>query len=75
MKVYVVLYQDLWLNTAKVSQQGYKTLAEAQRYCEAALGMEAAPNNPAFYRSGANNQYVFGNSVTKQKLTIVEVAV
>lgn len=75
MKMYVILYQDLWLNSAKVSQEGYKTLAEAQAYCRASLGMDSQPNNPAFYQGGANNQYVFGNSVTKQQLTIVEVTV
>ena len=74
-KVYVVLYQDLWLNTSKVSQEGYKTLEEAQTYCKVALGMDTSPDNPAFYRRGADNQYVFGNSVTKQRLTIVEVTV
>lgn len=75
MKVFVVLYQDLWLNTSKVSQEGYKTLEDAQRYCITALGMDTHPNNPVFYRGGANNQYVFGNGVTKQKLTIVEVTI
>lgn len=75
MKVYVILYEDLWLNTAKVSQEGYRTLSKAQKYCETSLGMDIHPENPAFYRGGANNQYVFGNSVTKQRLTIVEVSV
>ena len=75
MKVFVVLYQDLWLKTSKVSQEGYRTLEQAQQYCKVALGMDSHPNNPAFYQGGANNQYVFGNSVTKQRLTIVEVTV
>ena len=72
MKVYVVLYQDLWLNTAKVSQQGYKNLQDAQAFCMNQLGVREHPNNPALYQKG---EYVFGNSVTKDKYTIVEVTV
>ena len=73
MKVYVILYQDLWLNTCKVSQEGYKTLSEAQTFCEQRLGMDVKPNNPAVFVS--DNRYVYSNGVTKEKYTIVEVTV
>lgn len=72
LKVYVILYQDLWLNTCKVSQEGYKTLAEAQEFCKDRLGMHVYPNNPAFY---GDDTWTFGNGVTKQKYTIVEVTI
>ena len=72
-KVYVILYQDLWLNTCKVSQEGYKTLSEAQSFCEKRLGMDIKPENPAIFVS--DNQHVYSNGVTKDKYTIVEVTV
>ena len=72
-KVYVILYQDLWLNTCKVFQEGYKTLSEAQTFCEKRLGMDVKPGNPAIFVS--DNRHVFSNGVTKDKYTIVEVTV
>ena len=73
MKVYVVLYQDLWLNTCKVSQEGYKRLQDAQEFCRNRLGVHEHPNNPALYQQMGG--HVFGNGVTKEKYTIVEVTV
>ena len=75
MKVYVVLYQDLWLNTCKVSQEGYRTLSEAQAFCEKRLGMDVKPENPAIFVEGTGGRYIYSNGVTKDKYTIVEVAV
>ena len=75
MKVYVILYQDLWLQTCKVSQEGYKTLFEAQEFCRARLGVDDYPDNLALYSRGDDGGWVFGNSATKQQYTIVEVAV
>lgn len=77
-KVYVILYQDLWLNTCKVSQEGYKTLSEAQAFCEKRLGMDVKPNNPAVRVVVSDNQFVYreySNGVTKEKYTIVEVTI
>ena len=71
-KVYVILYQDLWLNTCKVSQEGYKRLCDAQAFCKNRLGMYEHPNNPALYQQG---EHVFGNGATKEKYTIVEVTI
>lgn len=75
MKVYVVLYQDFWLNTCKVSQEGYKTLSEAQTFCEKRLGMDVKPSKPAIYVEGIGTKFIYGNGVTKEKYTIVEVTV
>lgn len=75
MKVYVILYQDLWLNTCKVSQEGYKTLSEAQTFCEKRLGMDVNPENPAIFVEGTGNKFIYSNAVTKDKYTIVEVTV
>ena len=71
-KVYVVLYQDLWLNTCKVSQEGYKRLCDAQAFCKNRLGMYEHPNNPALHQE---SEYIFSNGVTKERYTIVEVTV
>lgn len=71
--VYVVLYQDLWLKTCKVSQQGYKTLEEAQTFCKNSLGVPEHPNNPALYQQFCG--HVFGNGATQEKYTIVEVTI
>ena len=73
MKVYVILYEDLWLNNCKVSQKGYKTLKEAQQFCRQRVGLDVNPNNPAVTVMGPGEDYVFINGVTKQKYTIVEV--
>lgn len=73
MKVYVVLYQDSWLNTCKVSQEGYKRLQDAQAFCKKQLGALEQPTNPALYQQMCG--YIYGNSVTKEKYTIVEVTV
>ena len=75
MKVYVILYQDLWLNTCKVSQEGYRTLSEAQTFCEKRLGMDVNPENPAIFVEGTSDKFIYGNGVTKEKYTIVEVTV
>lgn len=75
MKIYVVLYQDLWLETCKVSQEAYKTLQEARMFCEMRLGIYLQPSNPAIYIKNEDNRFVYGNSVTKQQFTIVEVTV
>ena len=75
MKVYVVLYQDLWLNTCKVSQEGYKTLYEAQTFCEKRLSMAVNPENPDIYVEGTGDKFIYGNSVTEEKYTVVEVTV
>ena len=72
-KVYVILYQDLWLKTCKVSQEGYKTLEEAQAFCKQQLGALEHPNNPALYQQMGG--YIYGNGVTQEKYTIVEVTV
>lgn len=74
-KVYVILYQDLWLNTCKVSQEGYKTLSEAQAFCEKRLGMDVKPENPAIFVEVTGGRYIYSNGVTKEKYTIVEVTV
>ena len=74
MKVYVILYQDLQLNTCKVSQEGYKTLSEAQTFCEKRLSMDVNPAHVVV----SDNQFVYreySNGVTKEKYTIVEVTV
>ena len=47
MKVYVVLYQDLWLNTCKVSQEGYKKLSEAIDFCKGRLGVQSWADLPS----------------------------
>ena len=75
MKIYVVLYQDLWLNTCKVSQEGYKTLSEAQTFCEKRLGIDVKPDNPDIYIEDLGNRFVYSNISTKSKFTIVEVTV
>lgn len=75
MRVCVVLYQNLRLNTCKVSQEGYKALAEAQTFCEKRLGMDVNPENPAIYVEGTGDKFIYGNSVTKEKYTVVEVTV
>ena len=78
MKVYVILYQDLQLNTCKVSQEGYKTLSEAQTFCKKRLGMDVNPENPAIQITSFDNQFVYrerSNGATKEKYTIVEVTV
>lgn len=75
MKVYVILHQDLWLNTCKVSQEGYKTLSEAQAFCEKRLGMDVKPNNPAICVANIGGKFVYSNGVTKDEYTIVEVTV
>lgn len=62
MKIYVVLYQDLWLKSCKVSQEGYRTLKEAQAFCLGRTGIEQK-NDHEFY------------TATKEKYTIVEVAI
>ena len=72
MKFYVVLYQDLWLNSSKVSQEGYQYLWQAQKFCKSQLKWDEYPDNPALYE---RNGHVYGNSITKQKYTIVEVTV
>ena len=71
--MYVVLHQDLWLNTSKVSQEGYTRLCDAQAFCKNRLGMYEHPNDPALHQSESG--YVFSNGVTKDKYTIVEVTV
>lgn len=71
-KAYVILYHDAWLNSHKVSQQAYKTLPEAQHFCRDRLGMDEHPNNPALC---GDRVYTFGNGVTKQYYTIVEVTI
>ena len=63
MKVYVVLYQDLWLKTCKVSQEGYKTLEEAQAFCESRLG------------TCKKSDYVYDTGITSTSYTIVEVTI
>ena len=75
MKAYVVLYQDLWLNSCKVSQEGYKTLSEAQTFCEKRLGIDVKPDNTAICIEDLGNRFVYGNIATKEKYTIVEVTV
>ena len=72
MKAYVILYHDAWLNTHKVSQKAYKTLAEAQEFCRNRLGMNEHPDNPALC---GNRVYTFGNGVMKEYYTIVEVVI
>ena len=76
MRVFVILYQDLWLNTCKVSQEGYTTLEQAQRFCKERLGIVPEKSNPAIYISQSpDGKYVFGNGVTQEKYTIVEVTI
>lgn len=75
MKVYVILYQDLWLNTCKVSQEGYKTLSEAQTFCEKRLGIDVKPDNPAIYIEDLGNRFVYSKISTKEIYTIVEVTI
>lgn len=75
MKLYVILYEDLWLNTAKVSQEGYKTLKEAQAYCRKCVGLDTHPHNLAVTVMGPGDDWVFIQNVTKQRYTIVEVSV
>ena len=75
MKLYVVLYEDLWLGTAKVSQEGYKTLKEAQQFCRQRVGLDTNPQNLAVTVMGPGDDWVFIQGVTKQKYTIVEVSV
>lgn len=65
MTVYVILYEDLWLNTSKVSQEAYSSLAEAQAFCEERVG----PNGTVI------NEHVYFTATTKQQYTIVEVTV
>lgn len=72
IRVYVILYQDLWLNTSKVSQEGYKRLCDAQAFCKNRLGMYEHPNNPALHQE---SEYIFSNGVTKERYTIVEVTI
>ena len=74
MKVYVILYQDC-LNSCKVSQEGYKTLSEAQAFCEKRLGMDVDPENPAIFVEGTGDKFIYSNAVTAEKFTIVEVTV
>lgn len=62
-KVYIILYQDLWLKTCKVSQEGYKTLEEAQAFCNSRLGVKP------------KNDYEYYTIATQEKYTIVEVTV
>ena len=75
MKVYVILYQDLCLNSCKVSQEGYKTLSEAQAFCEKRLGMDVNPENPAIFVEGTGDKFIYSNAFTAEKFTIVEVTV
>ena len=63
MKVYVVLYQDLWLKACKVSQEGYRTLKEAQAFCLGRVGIKQ------------KNDYEFYTIATQEKYTIVEVTI
>lgn len=62
-KVYIILYQDLWLKTCRVSQEGYKTLKEAQAYCISRIGVKA------------KNDYEYYTIATQEKYTIVEVTI
>ena len=75
MKVYVILCEDLWLQTYKVSQEGYNTLAEAQAFCRDRVGIKEDSHNPAAYEFRTGPQWVYVNSVTKQKYIIVEVTI
>lgn len=75
MKVYVILYKDFRLNTCRVSQEGYKTLSEAQTFCEKRLGIDVSSKNPAIYIEDDGDKFVYGNIATKEKYTIVEVTI
>ena len=75
MKVYVILCEDLWLNTYKVSQEGYKTLEDARAFCRERVGLTSDGTNPAAHAFCTENHWVYANSVTKDKYTIVEVTV
>lgn len=76
MTVYVVLYQDLRLNTCKVSQEGYKKLSEAVDFCKSRMGVQSWADLLAIYSSqSSEGKWVFGNSATKQQYTIVEVTI
>ena len=75
MKVYVILCEDLWLNTYKVSQEGYKTLEDARVFCRERVGLTSDGTNPAAHAFCTENHWVYANSVTKDKYTIVEVTV
>ena len=74
MKVYVILYQD-WLNSCKVSQEGYKTLSEAQAFCEKRLGMDVRPDNSAIFVEDTGDKFIYSNAFTAEKFTIVEVSI
>lgn len=63
MKIHVVLYQNLWLEVCKVSQEGYRTLKEAQAFCLGRVGIKQ------------RNDYEFYNIATQENYTIVEVTV
>ena len=63
MKIYVVLYQNLWLEVCKVSQEGYRTLTEAQAFCLGRVDIKQ------------RNDYEFYNIATQENYTIVEVSI
>ena len=65
MRVYVILYRDLWLKTCKVSQEGFKNLSEAQKFCLERVGDNGVKHS----------EYKFQTLVTQELYEIVEVII
>lgn len=69
MECYVVMCEDLTLDTNKVSQEGYRTLEEAQQFCKERT-ME-----PEGGQYELNDSWVWGNWATSYRYVITLVRV